>query len=179
MRYFIIKGRFQPFHYGHLQVVQSAITLLQTDDVLVLAAMCPFDLDIGIVDKTFAESAAEHRLPERNPWGAAVALIALNEVAMHCSESKRRIITTMMPYPNLAWPVVKTWFPQNRTWVIPKSSEKFDDIKAQFYLSQNEEVIRVADNLGISGRELRESFLSHDIEKFKKGIPEFLHGIYV
>lgn len=177
MNYCIFKGRFQPFHNGHLQIVERAISMLDKNDILVLAAMCPFDYPVEVVDKEFSERAEEHRLPERNPWGSTVALEAISEVSKQYA-NRHKIITTLMPYPNLAWPVVKNWFPKNRIWIIPDSGEEFDNIKADFYVRQGEYVIRILDDTGISGKELREYFQIKATEKFLKGIPDFLHKIY-
>lgn len=177
MNYFIFKGRFQPFHFGHLQVVEKTIDLLGKDDILILAAMCSFDYNIEPVDKIFAEKAAEHRQPDRNPWGSIVALNALSIIAREYAQ-QCKILTTLMPYPNLAWPVIKNWIPENRIWIIPQSGEQFDNIKADFYQSQNETVIRVIDDSNISGKELREYYKNGNSKLFFSGIPKILHKIY-
>ena len=165
MHYYIFKGRFQPFHYGHLQIVEKSIALLKNNDVLVLAAMCSFDCSLEIVDETFSKKAAEHRLPERNPWGSLIALEAISEISKQYSNCCK-IITTLMPYPNLAWPIVKNWFPLNRVWIIPEAGERFDEDKAIFYKKQGERVIRITDDSKISGRELREYYNNKDMKQF-------------
>lgn len=119
--------------------------------------MCSFDCSLPVIDEAFSEKAAEHRLPERNPWGPIVALAAISEVSKQYANCCK-IITTLMPYPNLAWPVIKNWFPLNRVWIIPDAGEDFDDEKAIFYKKQGENVVRIGDDSEISGRELREYY---------------------
>lgn len=177
MKYYIFKGRFQPFHNGHLQVVNKVLDMLKQGDMLVIAAMCRFDYPIDIIDKDFSEEAFEHTLPERNPWGSVVALEAISEVSKVLS-GKHKIITTLMPYPNLAWNIIKMWFPANRVWVIPDAGESFDDAKEKFYESQGEKVIRIVDDSNISGRELRDYYYAKNSHDFFTGVPEFLHSIY-
>ena len=179
MNYYIFKGRFQPFHYGHLQVVEKTLEMLSSDDIFIIATMCSFDVEIEPIDKHFAEMAAEHRQPERNPWGSVKALEAITEVSKYfIGRNNTSILATFLPYPNLAWPIIKNWFPPNRIWIIHDAGEEFDDAKAQFYSNQGEKVIRIKDDSEISGRELRTYYYSHDRRNFCKGVPDFLHDIY-
>ena len=68
--------------------------------------------------------------------------------------------------------------PMNRKWIIPDAGELFDDIKANFYRSQGENVIRYSEDTGISGHTLRELYKKGGYDNFKKFVPPQIVDIY-
>ena len=99
MNYYIFKGRFQPFHNGHLEVVERSIQLMKPEDVLIIAALTkPFAVS-EITDMEFGKKVSEHFLPERNLWGPLVALEAISKIAEKYNEYSR-IFMTLKPIAN-------------------------------------------------------------------------------
>jgi len=175
MSYHIFAGRFQPFHVGHLDVLEKGIADLGDDDVLVVAVVTAFK---GvIIDTSFAKTAAEHHAPDRNPWGPLVSLRAVSQLARKMGASEQ-IITTILPAPDTCWLEITKWFPSDRKWIIPDSKEQFDDVKAEFFQKCGESVLRYKDSSSVSGRELRGYYLNSDYENFKMHIPEMIVDIY-
>ena len=174
MAHHIFAGRFQPFHLGHMEIVEQSLHHLDVDDILVIGVIT--SMNGIIVDDNFAKSASEHHLPERNPWLPIVPLRAIN--CLCSANHSKQILTTILPCPDTSWTEITKWFPMNRKWIVPYTEETFDDIKADFYRRHGESVIRYSDNTRISGRELREFYKKGEYDNFKKFIPAQIVDIY-
>jgi len=177
MKYHIFAGRFQPFHLGHLEIVKQSVSNLGENDVLVLAVVTSIDSGNPVIDNEFAKNAAEHHLPERNPWLPIVPLKAVTNLVSNMQQSGR-ILTMLLPAPDKSWVGIKKWFPEDRVWIIPDAGEEFDTQKAMFYKNQGEKIIRYSESTGISGREIREFYKDSDYDNFKKFIPSQIVDIY-
>lgn len=176
MSYHIFAGRFQPFHNGHLEIVEKAISNLSNDDFLVIGIVTAFK-GLAVIDNSFADNAIEHHLVERNPWFPLVPLKAVTHLSKVLNKSNQ-IIITVLPSPDSSWQEISNWFPKNRKWIIPEADEDFDEKKADFYRRQGETVIRYKECSNVSGRELRDYFFKGDYENFKKYIPAQIADIY-
>jgi len=174
---YIYAGRFQPFHNGHLQVLQQACKILMPTDTLVLAVVSPFESN-NVVDENFLKSSLEHHLPARNPWNVSVPLRAITQIAQSC-DCRGQIITTLIPRPEYGWHTITEWFPQKRVWVIPSADETFDEKKSDFFKKMGDSVIRFKDDTGISGRELRNWYSNGNHKSFTEYIPECVGNIYL
>ena len=177
MSLYIFPGRFQPFHQGHMQVFEKACNLLKNDDILVLAVVSPFMADY-VADEGFAQLASEHHLSERNPWNVCVPMMAISQVAKS-SSYYNQIITTLIPRPELGWRVIEKWFPGERTWIVPLANESFDEHKTVFFGKLNDAVIRLEDNSGVSGRELRELYAKGHYDEFMSYIPDCIGDTFI
>lgn len=176
----IFAGRFQPFHYGHLEVFEKSIEKLKEHEILILAAISPFQMSHP-ADAHFAKIAEEHHQNNRNPWGIESILQVTNKIVqVYSNEHKnKKIITTLIPRPDYGWDVITRWFNCERIWIIPNAQEEFDDEKEKFFLSKGDNVLRYQDTQEISGWDLRNSFYQDNITMFKKHVPDFLHDIYL
>ena len=174
---YIFAGRFQPFHNGHMQVLQQACELLTPTDTLVLAVVSPFKSD-NVVDEDFLESALEHHQPDRNPWDVSLPLKAITQIAQSC-HCANQIITTLIPRPEYGWHAITEWFPKNRIWIIPSADEMFDEKKSEFFIKMGDSVKRYKDTTGISGRKLRNWYNEGNHKSFIEYIPEYVGNIYL
>ena len=174
---YIFAGRFQPFHNGHMQVLQQACEMLTPTDTLVLAVVSPFKSN-NIVDEGFLESALEHHQPDRNPWDVSLPLKAITQIAQSC-HCANQIITTLIPRPEYGWHTIAEWFPKNRIWVIPSADEMFDEKKSDFFKKMGDSVKRFEDTTCISGRELRNWYSEGNHKAFIEYIPECVGNIYL
>lgn len=173
---YIFSGRFQPFHNGHMHVFNELCKELAPTDTLVLGVVAPFQSD-DIKDRAFSEASEEHHLPDRNPWNLSVPLSAVSEIA-HSSHYRKQIITTLLPRPDYGWDTITSWFPGKRVWVIPLAGEEFDDKKSEFFKKMGDQVKRVTDTTGVSGRKLREFYANGQYKDFASYVPERLADIY-
>lgn len=176
VKYYIFSGRFQPFHNGHMQILKNLLRIVKKDDVIVLAISTQA-FSVTKKSSEFTNITNEHYQEERNPWNYLVVLEAVNTIIQHLNLNNR-ILSTLIPRPDLGLEQIKLWFPSNRVWIIPKGDENFDDLKEKFFLSQGEEVLRINDISKISGWELRKFYYVNDVYSFNKFIPECLKNIY-
>ena len=176
VKYYIFSGRFQPFHNGHMQILKNLLRIVKKDDVIVLAISTQA-FSVTKKSSEFTNITNEHYQEERNPWNYLVVLEAVNTIIQHLNLNNR-ILSTLIPRPDLGLEQIKFWFPSNRVWIIPKGDENFDDLKEKFFLSQGEEVLRINDISKISGWELRKFYYVNDVYSFNKFIPECLKNIY-
>lgn len=63
--------------------------------------------------------------------------------------------------------------------MIPIAGEAFDEVKARFFLQQGDEVLRILDDSGISGRTLRELWRNGMYKKMAAQMPECVHEVYL
>jgi len=139
MKYYIFSGRFQPFHNGHMQILKSLLRIVKENDVIVLAISTQAFSDTE-KNSEFTNITNEHYQEERNPWNYLIVLEAINTIIQHLN-SDNRILSTLIPRPDLGLEQIKLWFPSNRVWIIPKGEENFDDLKEKFFLNQGDDVL--------------------------------------
>lgn len=172
---YIFAGRFQPFHNGHMQVLQELCEKSTQRDKIVLAVVAPF-VSKDIQDNEFLAASQEHHLPERNPWNVSVCLSAVTRVAKLFH--RENILTTLLPRPEYGWDTICMWFPEKRIWVIPEAGETFDEKKADFFTKMGDTVLRLPDSTNVSGRILREYYRTDQYERFSEGVPSCVSEIY-
>ena len=182
MRWIIFAGRFQPFHLGHFEVVERTINSLCTPaTILTLAAVTQETFESSTGDVAFTHVADEHHLPERNPWSLSTRLWALGGVTNYFRERhpELQINTTLLPRPDYGLRVIRSWFPGERSWIVPEAGEMFDEAKVKFFVDSGEKVVRVPDTSNVSGRILRESWKIGDVEEMRRQLPECVHRAYL
>lgn len=179
MNNYIFAGRFQPFHNGHFQILESLVEHAKEGDNIIVAIVSQTQDNSKIIDSEFTNKAKEHHSPERNPWSAVTRLVALQKLVSSFVNEQINISVTIIPRPDLGWETIINWFPCNRIWVIPDAGEKFDENKSVFFKSKGEEVLRLKENTNISGWELRESIKNNDVTIFRKSTPSMVQEIYI
>ena len=177
LKYIIFTGRFQPFHNGHFEILNQIIADWKEDCVIVLAVIAPA---YGIpIDKSFSHMIDEQLQPERNPWPVIVPLLAVNKIIESLkSKGINNIVSSILPCPDKSIIRLKDWFPDERYWIIPSAGEEFDDSKSEFYIRNNEKVVRYNDTTGVNGWQLRNHYFNGEFELFSKGLPSEIVDIY-
>lgn len=179
MKNYIFAGRFQPFHIGHLQVLEFVSNNFNSQDNLIVGVVSPF-ISNKVIDKEFVDLALEHHLPERNPWSVSERLKALSILTRELSlKYNLNIVTSAIPRPDYGYETIKEWFPEKRIWIIPNAGESFDESKANFFLERGDEVLRINDDSKISGFVIRTAIKNGNINEIKDLIPECMQDIYL
>lgn len=164
----VLPGRHQPPHRDHLTVIHRALDA--TDEPLVIGLVVPTPSSPGgsgeplhpapiaapgagadesaapcrFTEALRREAAAHHAL-DRNPYPylmrRAMLLAALEESVP--AAMLDRIVICPMPPPESSWPYIDALLPARRTWIVPDCGEALDDMKARFFRSRGEGVMRV------------------------------------
>jgi nicotinamide mononucleotide adenylyltransferase len=175
--YVIFAARFQPLHNGHVAALLEYKALGKLNDALVLAVVSSSPA-VGTPDRDFVAAASEDFSVDRNPWSVSQrlrAVTAVNETYLGGTA-----VVTAIPRPDLGWPIIELWFPSPRTWIIRRAgiNDSFDDAKERFRAARGDEVLRVRDRTGISGREARELFARGAFEELRTMMPPAVHAAY-
>jgi len=165
--YYIFPGRFQPFHNDHLVVVRS--TVAQTDGILLIGIVI-HTLDLEDCS-TFETEARLQNSPDRNPFSPLERLSMVKGcIEEELSEISNRILTILLPRPEANWRLIEAMFPSRRTWVVPDAGEEFDDMKAQFFASKGDVVMRIPITPSTNGYLVRNAILNGSTE-WQRSVP--------
>lgn len=104
------------------------------------------------------EEARAHHVSERNPFTYLERHRMLDQAIRETlgSEAHARVRLIPLPRPELCWPYVERVFPEERVWIVPDVGEELDDLKASFFRSRGDQVLRIPLNPTVSGYEVRQ-----------------------
>jgi len=143
-------GRFQPFHYGHLAVVQEALQSCQT---VALGLSNPFRLSPVVpehFDQAATESLLKARRPENNPWPYWARNLMIREALKQEGIDLQRIIVI----PNLngtGLPVDEVRFPKSMTAIYVCPKDAHNKATALKYRADGWTVVEVVPSGGFLG----------------------------
>jgi nicotinamide mononucleotide adenylyltransferase len=157
---YILPGRWQPPHRDHLAILWRAIT--RCAEPIHLALLVDGMSDSS-VDPVFTHEADEHHSPTRNPFTWPQRVELLEQVIQTLPErTRQRVRMVPMPRPEKAWDWITRVFPHQRVWIVPSGQDPFDDDKAEFFLRQGDEVLRVPSPDTTNGWHVRELLAQGD-----------------
>jgi hypothetical protein len=149
------------------------------DCTLVLGIVAPV---VGIVGEVsdFVTVAEEHHVAERNPWTITTRLLALARVGEMLSREHpgKSIAISAIPRPDVAWETLRSWFPGDRTWIIPDACEEFDEAKAAYFRNKGERIVRFNGETEVDGRLLRARF-AEDMVTAASLLPGIVRDVFV
>jgi nicotinamide-nucleotide adenylyltransferase len=180
----VYPGRFQPFHKGHLEVIKQA--LIEVPGIIFVGIVVHTLHDNIITNDSFELEARKNNSPARNPFSPSerikmIRACLLDELHTEAS----RVIPILLPRPEANWAVVKSMFPEQRTWIIPQSNEEFDEMKVHFFDSKGDKVYRIYNQgaANIHGCLIRDAIINGDSgwehmvpEVIYKNVAEILSG---
>lgn len=174
----IFPGRFQPFHDGHDEVVQSVLDAHRPPH-LVLAVV--FDVSLSKSDE-FDAASAEHFRPERNPFDPLTVHDMLQRFMTARHPGRVQVVMIPRPARGRTWQLLERMLPAQRSWVVPDAGEAWDERKAAFFAEMGEAVLRVPHRPDVSGRELRAAMSRGDWQEVARQVPAglvpLLRGAY-
>lgn len=166
----IFTGRFQPFHNGHLAIIDY-LNKTYPNEVICVAIIKDFpfinpkdDFDKR-VDIELSKSIAL--------FNSETILQLINEVLIH--RNYTNVVTTLMPRASVeSWNVIECLFDSERTWVFTDNrlyTDLWEKSKVNFYHSKHEDVLLVPINKAISGSDIREIIEKKEFEKLEEFVP--------
>ncbi len=174
---YIFTGRFQPFHNGHLSVIEH-LCKNYPDDTICVAIIKDFPF---MGEKTGFDKRVDIEIAKKDTkLNAETILSLINQVLHHYGYNC--VVTTLMPRASVqSWGVIECLFDCDRTWVFTVNQQE-DDLwekaKSSFYASQGEKTIFVPINKSISGTLLRDLIQHGDYAKLSEYLPSDVIKFY-
>ncbi len=141
--YLILTGRFQPLHYGHLNLLLEARKRYPENPIIVC-----------IIEKVYVENKKDNFakdvskfLPQNNQLPNWERYMLLNYAIEGFDLLNEKIHIVFRSNPNIDWEASLINLPHNRTWLFPKNvKEEFDRQKKIDYLNRGEDFIEIETN---------------------------------
>ena len=174
----ILTGRFQPFHLGHVELINKLLSEYP-DDIICLGIIR--DCHISNDKDEFDEKADEQLNTTKNPYDSEILMRMAQEIVKLTND--KRVVYTLMPRTSMyTWELIKDIFGKDneRIWVIPQVEGKFgewENAKASLYLRLNEKVKRIRVDKNISASDVRKKIADRDIEGLKELVPSAIADI--
>lgn len=170
----IITGRFQPFHNGHLSLLNEVVKRYPNEFICIAIIK---DIPHVKEKNDFDKIADQHFVDDKNPFNSSFTIKMIKTII-----SKRKyknVCCTFMPKSSEEiWPVICSLFDEKRYWVIPKVNDDpkdWENVKANFYSLRNDEVIRIEVNKTINATEIRKAILDENWHIVKMNVPKIIY----
>ncbi len=149
--YAVWDGRFQPFHRGHLAVIQRILEL--HDGPLVVMVI---QSSIGDHDDVYSAQVDLHHQPYRNPLSLSERF-CLIRLALREAGIDDRVAVLGIPRPDLYWPIARQFYPPKR-FICLTDKDDYERAKVTFWESLGERpvIMPVPGAEGISASELKQ-----------------------
>lgn len=165
---YIYPGRFQPFHNDHLRILEKFFKHDFGDRIILAIVRNYVDLEsTNHTDKITNENFN----PDRNPFSVEKTLSMVSLVANKLYSDN--VLVTLIPRPSseTAWGIIENFFPEPRTWIIPKRGEEWDEMKANYFKNRGDNVLRIQCDRRTNGKYIRELLKRSDYEEIEKQVP--------
>lgn len=150
----IFTGRFQPFHLGHLSIIDHLSTNYP-DETICIAIIkdYPFLKEKDSFDKRVdIEIAKKDSLLNSESILQVITRILINR-------NYKNVVITLMPRASEeSWEIIENLFDCKRKWVFTKDKmncDSWEKVKKDFYCSKQEEVVVIPINKMVSGSSIR------------------------
>lgn len=169
-RVYLLPGRHQPPHNDHRALIRAALAAIPPAGELVVALITRDPAAAVLALTALDREAQKHHAPERTPYSFRERHRLIR--AMLSREENARIRVLPLPQPETSWGYVSAVFPEPRTWIVPAIGEPFDELKADFFRDQGDEVLRITAPITTDGRRVRELAARRDPELARHVPPE-------
>ncbi len=167
----IYTGRFQPFHNGHLYIINE-LQRTYVDDTICIAIIR--DVPINDRKSDFDRQVDMMLRKERNPYDADTTLKLITEI-IH-DNNLNNVVTTLMPRASdETWDLIESLFGENRVWVFTENQvteDLWEKEKSGFYASKGEKLVKIPINKTINGSDIRCSVYNNDFIGLKEVLPD-------
>lgn len=174
---FIFTGRFQPFHNGHLSIIEY-LQKNYPDEVICVAIIKDFPF---LGSKSDFDKRVDLELSKKEEMLNAEATLHIISKIL-CNRKYQNVVTTLMPRASVeSWKVIKFLFDCKRVWIFTDDCQQDDvweKLKREFYSSQNEEILMIPIKKIINGTEIRELLKKREFKELKSYLPEEVIEFY-
>lgn len=140
---YLLAGRHQPPHDDHVALIRAALSRV-APEILYLGLIVSPAAEGVPTDELEAE-ARRQNAEERSPFTFDRRRQMMEAALLECllPEESARVRLVFMPRPEAHWSLIETAFPERRVWIVPDLGERFDDMKAAFFESRGDTVLRI------------------------------------
>lgn len=175
--YLILTGRFQPLHYGHLNLLLEARKRFPYNPIIV----CIIEKVYSESDKdTFTKDVLKF-LPQNNQLPNWERYMLLDYAIKGFDMLNEKTYIVFRSNPNIDWEASLIDLPRNRVWLFPKNvQENFDRQKKIDYLNRGENFIEIETNdyENYHGSIFRDKLLSGKIDDLNF-LPKWCHDYFI
>lgn len=167
----IFTGRFQPFHNGHLSIINKLCELYPYETICVAIIK---DAPLKEAKSEFDREVDIKLSKDRNPFKTDITLKLVTEILRNIKYDN--VVTTLMPRASMeTWNYITSLFDCDRIWIFTQNTtgqDNWEDIKCKFYESRGEKVIRIPIEKKIDGTTIRHAIKMREYDKLNKMVPK-------
>lgn len=173
----IFTGRFQPFHNGHLFIIEY-LKKNYPDENICIAVIKDYPFKNR---KTEFDKIVDAEISKGNAFlDSESTLYLINSVIRN--RNFDNVFTTLMPRASdESWPVINELFDCNRIWVFTRDELKIDNwekIKSDYYASKGEKVIYIPINKSLGASQIRKCISNEDFTSLEEYVPQEVIDYY-
>lgn len=173
----IFTGRFQPFHKGHLSIIEY-LREKYPNEIVCVAIIKDFPF---LKEKNdFDKRVDIEMLKKEEALNAETTLHIITQVLRN--KNYGNVVTTLMPRASVeSWKVIDSLFDCKRVWIFTDNQHQTDSwekIKSEFYVSQNEDILFVPIDKSINGTEIRTLLKDRNFEILEDILPKEVIDFY-
>ncbi len=174
---FIFTGRFQPFHNGHLNIVEY-LSKKYPNEIICVAIIKDYPF---LGEKNDFDKRVDIELAKKSDaLDAAKTLHIITKVLQN--RGYENAVVTLMPRASVeSWKVIESLFDCNRVWVFTddqQQSDSWEELKSNFYISMNEDILLVPIKKNVNGMNIRMKLQNKDYEILREFLPEEIIDFY-
>lgn len=163
----IFTGRFQPFHNGHLYMIEELRSLFPNETICIAVIK-----DVPIVNKTEFDKKVDCEL-KKNIFEPETVSEMINLVKT--ARKWDNVVVSLMPRASEStWKMITELFDCDRTWAFTQNSktDAWEEEKVKFYQSTGDKVIRIPISKDINGSNIRSALEDKNYDYLKNNVPE-------
>lgn len=174
---FIFTGRFQPFHNGHLSIIEY-LSKRFPNEIICVAIIKDYPFSGG---KSNFDKRVDIELSKKsNSLDAEKTLHIITNILQNRGY-KNTVVTLMPRASSESWKVIEFLFDCNRIWVFTDNQEQpdsWEELKRNFYVSMNENIILVPIKKDINGTDIRIRLQNKEYEILREFLPKEVIDFY-
>lgn len=174
---FIFTGRFQPFHNGHLGVVEY-LSKQYPNEITCVAIIK--DYPFGGEKNDFDKRVDMELSKKVGSFTADKALHIITKILKN--RAYENVVVTLMPRASVeSWKVIELLFDCNRIWVFTDNQlqpDLWERLKSNFYAARGEKILLVPIEKTINGTDIRFLLQKKDYRLLRNFLPEEVIDFY-
>lgn len=174
---FIFTGRFQPFHNGHLSIIEY-LSKKYPNEIICVAIIKDYPF---LEEKSDFDKRVDIELSKKSDALDAEKTLHIITNILQNRGYKNTVVTLMPRASSESWKVIESLFDCNRIWVFTDNQQQpdsWEELKRNFYVSMNEDIILVPIEKTVNGTDIRFRLKNKDYEILRESLPKEVIDFY-